>query len=57
MTIEIISSITGKKVDEWTWEKLLHICRGDEIMALDFIRHLKHNPINPETGDKLVVKE
>lgn len=56
MTIEIISSITGKVVDMWTWEKLLHICRGDEIMALDFIRHLKHNPYSP-SGDKLVVKD
>lgn len=56
MTIEIISSITGKVVDMWTWEKLLYICRGDEIMALDFIRHLKHNPYSP-SGDKLVVKD
>lgn len=57
MTIETISSITGKVVDMWTWDQLLEICQGDEIMALDFIRHLKHNPYNPNTGDKLIVKD
>lgn len=57
MTIQTISAITGKVVSELTWEKLLHICRGDEIMALDFIRHMKHNPVNPQTGDIMKVIE
>jgi hypothetical protein len=55
MTIQTISAETGKVIDEWTWAQLLHICRGDEEMAKDFLRHLKHNPVNPNTGDIMKV--